>query len=318
MLRVPRTSLVAAVTTGLLIAACGGSSHPAPTQPTTPPPITPAVTVTGVRVGIAGNAAASLSPGERLQLFAQADSSDGTTADVTNLAVWQSSNPVVATVSLTGLVTAAAEGGLDVTATYSGKIGSIHADVQKPGCKATLSPASLVFGALQSSGTVSVTTTVSTCRWTARSDAPWLSFQFDPNRSGNGSFSYQVPGNNNVNARDANIVISVEGGPAAIHTVHQERPIGCVYTVSPASLSFTPAGGRGSFTVTTVPGDCQWRIPDSPFELSSLEPKTGTGSATVTYVVAPGSFSSSHDHTLNIQGLSGLNPPAVHTIHLVQ
>src|SRR4051794_19552814 len=236
---------------------------PAPTQPTTPTPApgTPAVTVASIRVGTAGNVPTTLSPGDTLQLFAQATNSDGTTADVTNLAVWQSSDPVVATVSPTGLLTAAVEGALDVSASYSGKSGSIHADIQKPGCKATLSPASLVFGALSSGGTVTVTTSLTTCRWTARSDASWLSFQYDPGRSGSGSFSYAVPGNNNVNARDANIIVSVDGGPAAIHAVHQERPLGCVYTVAPEQLTFSrSSGGRGSFTVTTVPADCEWRI----------------------------------------------------------
>jgi len=182
----------------MLAMSCGGHSN-APTQPTSPAAPGPApVTVADVRVGTAGNASPSLSPGQTLQLFAQATSSDGTSADVTNLAVWQSSNPVVATVSPTGLVTAAVEGTLDVTATYSGKSGSLHADVQKPGCAVTLSPESTVFGALTSNATVAVTTTLSTCRWKARSDAPCLSFQFDPNPSGNGSFTYSVPGNNNT------------------------------------------------------------------------------------------------------------------------
>ena len=37
----------------------------------------------------------------------------------------------------------------------------------------------------------------------------------------------------------------------------------------------------------------------------------------VRYTVTPNSFSSSHDHTLT-SGLSGLNPPTVHTIRLVK
>ena len=301
----------------MLAMSCGGHSN-APTQPTSPAAPGPApVTVADVRVGTAGNASPSLSPGQTLQLFAQATSSDGTSADVTNLAVWQSSNPVVATVSPTGLVTAAVEGTLDVTATYSGKSGSLHADVQKPGCAVTLSPESTVFGALTSNATVAVTATLSTCRWKARSDASWLSFQFDPNRSGNGSFTYSVPGNNNTAARDANIVVTVDGGPTALHRIHQERPVGCVYSVSPTSLSFSPAGGSGSFTLTTEPGDCQWRINDTVFELSTLGPTSGTGSATIRYAVTPGSFSLTHDHTISVQGLSGLNPPGVHTIHLI-
>jgi len=304
-----------AIGAAMLAASCGGHSN-APTQPTPPAAPAPApVTVTDVRVGTAGNAAPALSPGETLQLFAQATSSDGTFADVTNLAVWQSSNPVVATVSPTGLVTAAVEGTLDVTATYSGKSGSLHADVQKPGCKATLSPASIVFGALQASGTVTVTTTLSTCRWTARSDAPWLSFQFDPNRSGNGSFSYSVPGNNHVDPRDANIIVSVDGGPAAVHTIHQERPIGCVYQVSPESITVSrAAGGRGSFTVTTVPGDCEWRINDTYSDITAFSQRSGVGSATISYTVIANAFA--FDHTFRVQGLSGLNPPGIHTVKI--
>jgi hypothetical protein len=88
-----------------------------------------------------------------------------------------------------GVVTAAAEGGLDVSATSQGRSGSLHVDVQKPGCRATLTPAALAFGALANSATVTVTTTSSDCRWTARSDAAWLSFSIDPGRSGNGSFT---------------------------------------------------------------------------------------------------------------------------------
>src|SRR4051812_26647738 len=125
----------AAMTCALLLAVsgCGGSS-PAPTQPTTPAAPTPApVTVTEVRVGTAGNAATVVAPGVTLQLFAQAVNSDGTVIDVTNVALWQSSNPIVATVSAGGLLTAAAEGALDVSASYSNKSGSLHADVTTGG-----------------------------------------------------------------------------------------------------------------------------------------------------------------------------------------
>jgi hypothetical protein len=305
---------------GFLVTCGGGSPTPTqptqPTQPVTPP--APTVTVSSISVGTAGNAAPAISPGDKLQLFAQATSSDGSVSDVTNLALWQSSNPVVGTVSPTGLLTAAAEGTVDVSASYSGRSGSLHAEVQKPGCQVTLSPSSLVFGALSSSGTVTVTTTLSSCRWTARSDASWLSFQFDPNKSGNGTFGYSVPGNNSTDPRDANINITIEGRTVARHTIHQERPLGCVYTVTPVALSFGTGGGRGSFNVTTQPADCQWRITDSVFELSGLSPTSGTGATTVNYSVVAGSFSSTHDHTISIQGLSGLNPPGFHTIHLVQ
>ena len=270
--------------------------------------------MSSVWVGTAGNAASTISPGDKLQLFAQAAISDGSVSDVTNIALWQSSNPVVGTVSPTGLLTAAAEGAVDVSAWSSGRSGSLRADVQKPGCQVTLSPSSLVFGALSSSGTVTVTPTLSTCRWTARSDASWLSFQLDPNRSGGGSFSYSVPGNNSTDPRDANIAVSIDGRVVARHTIHQERPVGCVYSVHPSGPRLCSGGRRGSFAVTTLPADCQWRITDTSSDMS-LSNTSGTGNTTVSYTFTPGSFSR-FDHTFRVQGLSGLNPPATFTLHV--
>ena len=252
-----RVAAAALACTVVFVLACGGGH---PTQPTvtvvTPPPPTPSVTVTGVVVGTAGNAMTVIAPGGKLQLFAQAQNSDGSTTDVTNAALWQSSNPVVATVSPGGIVTAAAEGEADFSATYQSKSGSIHGTVTKPGCEVTLDPASLSFGALATSARVHVMPNYSSCRWTVKSDAAWLSYSYDPGKSGDGYFAYDVPGNNNPDARNANLIVSVVGGSPAMHTVHQDRPVGCVYQASPDRLTFGASGGTGSFTVTTMPADC--------------------------------------------------------------
>ena len=76
--------------------ACGGEKTSNPVQPS------PSITLTSVVVGVPGNLAATVPPGEKLQLFAQAVYSDGSRTDVTNVATWQSSNPVVATESNSG------------------------------------------------------------------------------------------------------------------------------------------------------------------------------------------------------------------------
>jgi hypothetical protein len=181
----------------------------------------------------------------------------------------------------------------------------------------TLSPPSLVFGALSDGASVKVTATESTCRWTARSDASWLAFPtWIPNRSGSGEFVYSVPGNNTVTARDANIVVSVDGGPASLHRIHQERPAGCVYSVSPEKLTFGRAGGVGSFRVNTIPNDCQWRITDSWSSVQITSATSATGSGTVTYIVAPNG-SGGFDREFRVQGLSGLNPPGIHVVRIL-
>ncbi len=68
-------------------------------------------------------------PGQTGQLSAIKLTSNQTIEDVTNTAAWQSSNPVVATVSSTGFVTAQALGSTIVTASNQGTVGSLLVSV---------------------------------------------------------------------------------------------------------------------------------------------------------------------------------------------
>jgi hypothetical protein len=279
-----------------------------------------AVTVTSVQVGAAGNASTVLPPGQTLQLWALAKYSDGTASDVTNLSVWQSSNPVVATVSSDGTLRTAGVGEVDVFAMYQKVQGGLHAVVHKPGCEATtLSPSSLTFNAFgQYSGWITVTTPLSDCYWTARSDASWLKFKFDPGRSGSGAFNYEVPPNNYPNPRTAHIVVSVTGGTSLTHTVSQEQPASCSYVVRPVEASFTPNGGSGFFDVITTPASCSWTA-KSLYEFYGVHltgATSGSGGGRVTYSVAPTNFFSAADAPIQVAGLSGANPPATYTVHI--
>jgi Viral BACON domain len=225
---------------------------------------------------------------------------------------------VVATVSVGGLLTAAVEGNLDVSATYQNRTGSIHADVRKPGCEATLSPPSLTYGPFGGGASVQVATTLSDCRWTAKSDAAWLPFNYDPGRSGTGSFGYSVPGNSTPEERTANIVISIAGGPTVVHKISQEKPVGCSYVVSPARITLPSTGGIGVFDVATTPGDCQWTARNNgssgsvPITLTS--PASGRGAGQISYKTASNPFTFDLTYTIEIAGLSGLNPAGVHTV----
>lgn len=238
-----KTSGLLAIALSGLLGSCGAPQTA--TQPTPSPVVTPSVSVTAVQVGIAGDKPGTLAPGETRQLFAVASSSDGTTADVSNVALWQWSNPVAATVSAGGLLTAAAIGEVDVTATYQNRSGSVHAEVKKPGCVATLSPPSLTYSAFGGGSTVQVILTQSDCRWTVKSDAGWLPLSYDPNKSGSGYFSYSIPANSTAAPRQANLMVSVAGGPVAVHAVTQERPAGCSYVVTPPKLTIPATGGAG-------------------------------------------------------------------------
>jgi hypothetical protein len=278
------------------------------------------VTLTSVQVGAAGNASTTLPPGQTLQLWALAKYSDGTSTDVTNVAVWQSSNPVVATVSSEGTLRTAAEGQVDVIAIFQKVQGALHAAVQRQGCEATtLAPASFTFNAFSHySDYIRVTTPLSDCYWTAQSDASWLKFKYDPGRSGSGAFTYEVPDNNYPDPRTANIVVSVTGGTKLTHTVSQERPFSCSYVVKPAEASFTANGGSGFFDVVTTPAGCNWKVNgDNASYYGVLTGVTsGAGAARVTYSVAPSFRGYAVDVPIQVSGWSGSNPPATFTFHI--
>jgi len=292
-----------------LAGACGSSAPPAA-------PTTPTVSVVSIQVGVPGNGSAALTPGETRQLFALATQSDGTTADVTNVATWQSSNPNLATVSPAGVVTAAAQGALDVTATYKSVKGSLRVDISPP-CSVTVSPASAAFNAFGGSGTVTVTASAATCGWTARTDAAWFPFG-TPSGTGSGSFTYTVPANSTTAPRAATITVTASNGASATQTISEDKPLGCSYVTVPEELTFSAGGGHGEFTVIATPADCQWNTINglAAYGVWIASGFSGRGTQLVQYNVPPQTCSADVDGYFEIAGLSGLNPNGRHHVIL--
>jgi hypothetical protein len=311
-----------AITTSLILAACSDSGSR--TVPATAPSAAPNA-FTSMKVGTAGNVTTALLPGETRQLWAVASTTDGATTDVTNVAIWQSSNPAIATVSADGVVKAAVEGTVSVSATYQKVSGSLEVGIEKAKpappitCAATLDKPRLVFNAFGGSTSVQVTLTKSDCRWTLAAPVPWLRLNTTPFVSGTGTFGYEVLDNNTPSPRSAQITIQVADGPATVHEVTQEKPVGCSYVVAPEKANFTSAGGAGSFDVIATPADCQWTLSYYDFyPVRVTNGLSGTGRKTVTYTVAP--YTEGYDRTapITVSGLSGANPPGVHTVSLAR
>jgi len=318
-------SLRSVVGLGILAASlatvsCSGESS---RSVSTTAPTATANPFTSMKVGVAGNVTTPLTPGETRQLWAVATAADGATTDVTNVAIWQSSDPSIATVSATGVVKAAIEGTINVSATYLKVTGSMEIGIEKEqpkppiGCVATLDRPRLVYNAFGGTTSVTVTLTKSDCRWTVTADAAWLKLNSTPFVSGTGAFSYEVLDNNTPSPRDGHVTIRVTDGPTVVHDVTQEKP-GCSYVVTPNRASFTSAGGTGSFEVVTTPADCQWIVVGyySFYPVEPVGATSGTGRATVTYRVSPYSETYERNITLNVSGLSGANPPGPYTITL--
>ena len=288
-----------------LPAACGNSN-----------PASPAPATTQVQVGVSGGGGTLLAPGETRQLFAVSTATTGSTTDVTNAATWQSSNPALATVSSGGLLTAAAEGDVDISATYQNVRGSLRTEIRRPSCAVAISPSAVDLNAFGGPASANVSVTPADCRWTAEIRAPWLSVSYDPGRPGDGVVSYTLPGNSTTEVRGAALVVTTATGSTATQQITQGRPVGCSYVVRPESATFTAAGGHGSFDVITTPGDCQWRATSTltAFSVFVVNGFSGTGAGRVTYSVGAHTRSVDVDGFIEISGLSGLNPPGQHRV----
>jgi Big-like domain-containing protein len=287
----------------MAIVGCGSSS-----------PSAPAPTVNTIQIsGLEGVQA--LAPGETRQMRAMATQSNGTTTDVTAQATWQTSPPTIANVSGTGLLTAVAEGDVDVSATYQSIRASLRMGVRLK-CPVSVGPSDASYSAFGGTATVDVTVGAAACRWSVRSDADWFPFAFEPSSAGSGRFTYTLPPNSTTAARSANLVVTSSSGDQAIHVVNENRPGGCSYVTQPSELTFSAAGGSGQFTVITTPGDCQWNLINgmSSLGVSVLSGFSGTGSVLVRYSVQAHSRAVTVDGYLEIAGLSGQNPNGRHHI----
>jgi hypothetical protein len=78
--------------------------------------------------------------------------------------------------------------------------------------------------------------------------------------------------------------------------------VGCTYSISPTSQSFSASGGYGSVSVTTQ-SECSWTaISNNVSWITITSVSSGTGSGTVNYSVAANTSTSSRTGTMPIAG----------------
>jgi hypothetical protein len=146
----------------------------------------------------------------------------------------------------------------------------------------TLSPAGIQGGSLSSSaGTTSTTVNLN------------LNLSGTPVGSYTGLLAAAAPGS--ANGFDA-VPVSVTVAP----------PPPCTYSVAPPSSNASETGGAGSFDVSAGP-TCAWTaVPSEPW-LTMTAGASGTGSATVSFSVAPNPSPNQRTGTITVNG-------AVHTV----
>ena len=168
-------------------------------------------------------------------------------------------------------------------------------------CSWSLAASGATVAAPAGSASVGVTTQTG-CTWNAASNASWLTA--GAGGSGPGTLAYSYTANSGP-ARIGTLTVA-----GVAFTVSQAS--GCTYALGASSTSVASAGGSGSVALTTSSA-CPWTAGSSASWLTVTSVTSGTGSATVSYMVAANT-GAARSANLTIGGLTFLVSQAAVTI----
>ncbi|PZR73394.1 MAG: hypothetical protein DLM73_10790 [Chthoniobacterales bacterium] len=158
----------------------------------------------------------------------------------------------------------------------------------------TLSP-NQNFGVSGSPGIVNVTSTGSSCSWTAVSNASFITINSGASGTGNGTVGFTVAANPNSGQRTGTMTIA-----GLTFTVSQDGT-NCSYSIAPTSQTLDANASTKTVAVTTNAG-CNWTATSNDSFISINSGANGTGNGTVTYTVAANFNTTQRIGTLTIAG----------------
>ena len=166
-------------------------------------------------------------------------------------------------------------------------------------CSFSLASTGQSFEAAGGAGSVSVTANASDCRWTAVSNASWITVAAGGSGSGSGSVTFTVAANSGA-ARSGSLTIA---GQTFTVTQAGVGVSSCTYSISTTSQSFSASGGSGQVGVS-APGGCNWTANSNASWIAITSGSSGSSNGTVGYAVAANTSASARTGTLLIAGQS--------------
>jgi hypothetical protein len=95
------------------------------------------------------------------------------------------------------------------------------------------------------------------------------------------------------------------GLDAFVAKIETDPDVGCKYTLSPTSRSFTPAGGAGSSTLTAADA-CGWELSTDDPWITITSKASGSGNGVIAYTVAPNLAADNRTGNITVTGLDGV------------
>ncbi len=119
------------------------------------------------------------------------------------------------------------------------------------------------------------------CQWTAQPEVTWLSITAGTSGQGDGAVQFNAAANADPVARSGGVMVN---GQRAQVT---QAAAACRFELSDSSAAFAQTGGSGSVNVRSSSPLCTWTASSSSGWISITSNTNGTGSAAVTFTVAP-------------------------------
>ena len=162
-------------------------------------------------------------------------------------------------------------------------------------CSYSVNPTSKSFSNLAGSGTVTVTTTTG-CSWSAASNDSFITITSGSTGTGTGTVTYSVTANTALTARVGTMTIA-----GATVTIDQAAAPACTYALFPTSTN-APANSVTNTVAMTTGTTCTWNATPNGSWITISSGSSGTGSGTITYVLAANTNSNQRVGTITAAG----------------
>lgn len=183
------------------------------------------------------------------------------------------------------------------TVTVGGKPFTVY-QAGKP-CDYTVSAASQSsFTYTGGTGTISVTTSGTTCTWAATSSVSWITVSPSGSRTGSGDVTFTVAANS-ASSLPRTGTVTMAGNTISI--TQTGAPCEGSYSIAPTSNSFTSTGGTGTIALTSITG-CSWTATTTDSWITITSGSSGTGSGSVGYSVAQNTGGATRTGTITAGG----------------
>ena len=221
--------------------------------------------------------------GATTQLNATATLSDNTSKEVTNVAVWRSSNTAVATVN-SGQLKGVGAGEADITATYQSVTGQLHVTIGSSSSSSSSLAVTQVSlqGIAPSPGNSSQFSATATLSDHTLKDVTYLATWSSSNTSVAPVVGGAVIG---LAVGQADISATYQNVTGTAHVVIAVATPQCVLAVFPMAFSIGAAGGTASMTVSGNP-ECSWTATSSDSWVTVTGGASGKGNGLTSISVA--------------------------------